>query len=75
MADKIYSQGGSDPRTGPERLAALVNRAFASKDDKQVRAYGETQQKARDTTSFGEPAPMTDVQKTKIRALRKQGSK
>jgi len=66
MADnkeKIYRLGGSDPRTGEERIAALLNRAAA----KPV-----TQNKPRPKPGFGDPPEMSEEQKARIRKLRQQ---
>jgi hypothetical protein len=38
--DRVYRLGMADPRTAPERVAALVNRAFSSKK-KQTRKYDD----------------------------------
>lgn len=40
-SERIYRIGGSDPRTGMERLAGLVGRAI-SPDKKQNRRYDDS---------------------------------
>jgi hypothetical protein len=38
--DRVYRLGMADPRSAPERVAALVNRAFSGKK-KQTRKYDD----------------------------------
>lgn len=65
--ERLYRIGGSDPRTGEQRLADLFARRLrygtkpAPKEKPQPKRPG-----------FGEPAEMSEEQKARIRVLRRQ---
>lgn len=65
--ERIYRIGGSDPRTGEQRLADLITRGLR---------YGTKptpKEKPRPKRpGFGEPAEMSEEQKARIRVLRRQ---
>lgn len=67
--EKIYRMGGNDPRTGEERLAALITRGLTRPKPGAKQAKPQPKR-----PGFGEPPEMSEEQKARLRVLRRQAA-